>query len=264
MVKVGGSVRTGAVLDDVAAFTEEGARVVLVHGGGGEVDRLAARLGMPARTLTSPDGTRGRRTDPETLDVVAMALLGRVKPALVEGLRARGVTAAGLCGADGAMVTAERKRALRSVEDGRVRVVRDDRSGRITGVRPEALRALLAADMVPVVSPPAASEDGAPLNVDSDHVAARIASALPAASLALLTDMPGVLRDPGDPSSLLRAIDGQRDEADGRMRHKVRAALDARRYVPRVAIASAHSAHPLRDALNGGGTVVTTSPGEDI
>ncbi|MFF8725816.1 [LysW]-aminoadipate kinase [Streptomyces sp. NPDC015171] len=267
VVKLGGGMDPGPALDDLAALAAHGRGLVVVHGGGAEADRLSAQLGLPVRTVTSPDGTRGRRTDDAALDVLAMALLGRVKPALVHGLRARGVAAAGVSGADGGLLTAERKTALRSVENGRTRLLRDDRSGRVTGVRPGILHALLAQGLVPVVSPPAADATGSLLNVDSDQVAAALAEALPAAALVLLTDAPGVLADPADPGSLIARLPCGPEvpaAATGRMRHKVRAAARARRAgVGQVVIAHGHTARPVRTALAGGGTAFA-GPGEEL
>jgi len=257
VVKLGGSVPPDPVLDDVAALVRAGTRVVVVHGGGPHADRLAGRLGVPVRTLDSPDGTRGRRTDPAALEVLTLALLGQVKPALVAALRARGVPAAGLSGADAALVTAERKTALRSVENGRTRIVRDDLSGRISAVEPAALTALLAAGIVPVVSPPAADRSGRLLNVDSDRVAAALALSIGARALVLLTDTPGVLADPADPGTVLPELSGPPPSATGRMRHKIRAALVASARVPHVVIASGLADRPVGKALAGDGTVVT-------
>lgn len=260
VVKLGGGLDPGRALDNVAALRGAGTDVVLVHGGGAEADLLAGQLGHPVQTIEAADGTRSRRTDDTALDVLAMALLGRVKPALVGGLRARGVIAAGLCGADGALLTAERKTAIRSRENGRVRLIRDDRAGRVTHVAPAILRALLAGGLVPVVSPPAADEGGRLLNVDADQVAAAIATALGADALVLLTDVPGVLSDPPDPASLIARLDcsGPGPAAvSGRMRHKVRAAVRARLAgVRHVAIGHGGIDGPVDAALNGVGTVV--------
>lgn len=254
VVKLGGSVGPEPVLDDVAAHAAEGAKVILVHGGGAETDRLAERLGVPLRVLASPDGTHSRRTDDAALDMLAMALLGRVKPQLVQGLHTRGVKAFGLSGADGALVRAERRTALRSVEDGRVRVVRDDRSGRITGVAPEFLRGLLEVGTVPVVSPPAVGADGRLLNVDADQLASCVAVALGARALVMLTDTPGVLTDHRDASTLVRTLAELPDYISGRMRHKVRAALRARRAGVRAVASSASAERPVQAALRGAGT----------
>ncbi|MER7913222.1 hypothetical protein ABTY23_26350, partial [Streptomyces sp. NPDC096068] len=101
VVKLGSDIDGDAVLDDIAALTAQGTRVVLVHGGGAEADRLNGQLGRTVEHLRSADGTSARRTDAAALDALTMALLGRVKPALLSGLRRRGIAATGLSGAGG-------------------------------------------------------------------------------------------------------------------------------------------------------------------
>lgn len=258
VVKIGGGVNTDPVLDDIAALSARSVRVVLVHGGGPAVDQLASDLGVPSATIVSPDGTCSRRTDPVTLDVLTMALLGRVKPSIVEGLRARNVEAVGLCGADGGMVLAQRRQAVRTIETGRARLIRDDRSGRIVHVRPALISLILAGSAVPVISPPVAAigEQGL-LNVDADRVACAVAAALSAQVLLLLSDVPGVLADVNDSDTLLSEA-GVADLSfvTGRMRHKLRAAVTAAKEIPKVIIAAGAGEHPVEIALAGGGTRV--------
>ncbi len=259
LVKIGGGFDPEPVLDDVAELAARGMPVVVVHGGGAEVDRLAEQLGVPVRRLHSPDGTTSRRTDGAALGVLTLALLGRVKPALVSRLRARGVDAIGLSGADGGLVTAQRRPVVRSVEGGRVRLIRDDRSGRVTAIRRPLLDALLATGAVPVVSPPAVGADGELLNVDADQVAAEIAVAVEARALVLLSDVPGVLADPGAPDSVRPVVVGaDQPGVTGRMRHKLRAGMRAAERVQHVVIASGAAPHPVRAALEGRGTLLRT------
>ncbi|MFB8280270.1 [LysW]-aminoadipate kinase [Nocardia colli] len=259
VVKIGGGADPEPVLDEVAELAAAGQPVVLVHGGGVAADRLADQLGVPREVIESPDGTHSRRTDPRMLAVLTLTLLGQVKPQLVSGLRARGAPAVGLSGADGALITASRKPAIRSVQAGRTTLIRDDQSGRIDQVDPSLLRVLLARGDVPVVSPPASDTEGNLLNVDADEVAARLAAALNASALVLLTDVCGVLSDPADPASRIDEVGPDHltgDVVRGRMRHKVRAGLRASRTVAQVSIASAHQHRPIRQALAGGGTWV--------
>lgn len=258
VVKMGSGVAPAGLLDEVASIVGRGEEIVLVHGGGLEIDRLCARLGITPRVIHSPDGTRSRRTDAEVLEAVTMALVGSLKPRLVAGLRARGVAAAGLAGADAGIVTAERRPAIRDIDRGRMRLIRDDRSGRITVIDPRPLQALLGAGVVPVVSPPAAGEGDELLNVDADQMAARLAMALGARALVLLTNVPGVLSDPADRGSVIPELSADHPAITGRMRHKVRAATNARNVVERVVIASALVPDPIASALGGTGTVVTT------
>ncbi|WP_078606999.1 acetylglutamate kinase [Streptomyces flavidovirens] len=257
VVKIGGGSDPQAVLDEVAELAAAGRPVVLVHGGGAVADRLSGQLGVRRQVIQSPDGTHSRRTDEAMLDVITLALLGRVKPQLVSGLRARGARAVGLSGADGALLTATRKPALRSVQDGRTVLIRDDRSGRIEHVDPTPVRAVLDRGDVPVVSPPASDTAGNLLNVDADEAAARLAAALGASALVLLTDVCGVLADPDDPSTRIAEVGPHHltgDVVRGRMRHKVRAGLRASRTVQQVTIGSAHQHRPIQQALSGTGT----------
>ncbi|WP_073947322.1 acetylglutamate kinase [Streptomyces kebangsaanensis] len=257
VVKLGSDIDRDAVLDDIAALTAQGTRVVLVHGGGAEADRLSGQLGRTVEHLRSADGTSARRTDAAALDALTMALLGRVKPALLSGLRRRGIAATGLSGADGGTLTAVRKTALRVYDGGgRVRIVRDDLSGRVDRVDPALLRVLLAAGELPVLSPPAAAEDGTLLNVDADRAAAAVATALDATALVLLTRAPGVLRDPDRPDTVLPDLEvgpaaKLPPSVRGRMRHKLRSAADALTGgVDLVTIASGHGPTPVRAALH--------------
>ena len=263
VVKIGGGpgVDHSAILADVAALVRDGREVVLVHGGGQEIDRVSVQLGVEPRHVTSVSGTRSRLTDAAALDALQLALSGRVKPGIVLGLHALGVRAVGLTGLDGGLVTATRKRAIKVAEGGRVRLVRDDRSGRIADVRPGLLLLLTGSGAVPVVSPPALGDAGEALNVDADRMAAAVAGAVGASALVLLSNVPGLLRDPDDPGSRIdRMSAGDADAlaaAGGRMRHKVMAAQVAVGLgVTAVVIGDGRRPAPVRAALAGEGTVV--------
>jgi len=184
VVKCGGNalVAREQVCADVAALVRQGRRVVLVHGGSAEIERLGARLGIPQERLVSPSGVSSRLTAAATIEILLLALLGKVKPELVTWLLAQRVRAVGLSGVDGGLLRARRKPARRAVVDGRTVVVRGDHSGRIVGVAADLLSGLLDAGYTPVVSPPAIAEDGGIVNVDADRAAAAVAAALGARS----------------------------------------------------------------------------------
>ncbi len=259
VVKVGGAAgnAAGPVLADLASRDD----YVLVHGGSGEIDRIGAALGRPAEYYTSPSGVVSRRCDPAQLETVVLALAGKVQTELVAGLGARGARAVGLSGVDARLLLARRKTGARAVRDGKVVHLTDDLSGAIERVDGELLRALLALGCTPVVGPPAITADGQIVNVDADAAAAAVAGALRAEALVLLTNVPGLLRDPSVPESLVRAVarselDAALALAGGRMKKKVaaaRAALDAG--VGRVVIASSGVDRPVAQALAGHGTV---------
>ncbi len=264
VVKVGGSegVDLAAFCDDVAALLAGGARLVVVHGGSAETNRVATLLGHPPRFVTSPSGHQSRFTDRAALEVFEMVYCGKVNKGLVEALQARGVDAVGLSGLDGRLLEGRRKSSVRTVEDGRVRVLHGDHTGVVERVNAGLLRALLSAGYLPVITPPAISYEGVAINVDGDRAAAAVAAALGAKDLLLLSNVPGLLGDFPDERSLiaeLRAVDLERamPRALGRMKRKLLGAGEALSGgVARVVIGDARVAGPVSRALAGAGTVV--------
>lgn len=264
VIKVGGG--KGIDLDPItrqmARVIERGERVVLVHGGSHETDVLSEKLGHPARTITSPSGHVSRRTDRATLEIFEMAYCGKINKSVVEMLRRLGVDSIGLSGIDGGLWRASRKEAIRSIEEGRVLIIRDDLSGKVESVDDGLLRLLLEAGRTPVLTPPAITDDGIAVNVDADRAAAATAVALRADELLLLSNVPGVLRDPGDPASVIESasaggIEALREAALGRMRNKVLAAEEAiEGGVGRVVIGSALGDDAIERARQGAGTLL--------
>jgi acetylglutamate/LysW-gamma-L-alpha-aminoadipate kinase len=259
VIKCGGTaaVDADAVCEDVADLVGQGLRVIVVHGGSAEIERLAGLLGVPQHKQTAPDGISARHTDERTLEVVTMALAGTVKPRLVRCLVTRGVRAIGLTGVDGGLVRAKRKKAQRAVVDGHIVLVRDNRAGVVEAVDSRLLRDLLNGGRVPVISPPAVTPDGEVVNVDADRTAAAVASAVGADLLVLLTGATGVQRDPADESSVLRECVVPRQGrparwARGGMALKLVAAREALSGgVSRVLVADGRRRHPVRQAMAG-------------
>jgi acetylglutamate/LysW-gamma-L-alpha-aminoadipate kinase len=268
VLKIGGAagVATENILDELALYLRTpGAerRVVLVHGGSDLTNELARDLGHEIRMLTSPGGMTSRYTDRATLRIYAMAVAGQINTELVAQLQGRGINALGLAGVDGRLLLARRKAATRALtSDGRVQIVRDDYTGQIEQVNAHLLETLLDAGYLPVVAPLALSHEGERLNVDGDRAAAALAGALGASELVIATNVPGLLRDPQDQSTLIRRIEAERLEdysryAQGRMRKKLLGAKEALAGgVARVRIGNA----PLTELLSGAGTTIEASP----
>ncbi|MCX2819194.1 acetylglutamate/acetylaminoadipate kinase [Haladaptatus sp. F3-133] len=263
VVKIGGTegVERGSVLNGIAARVENGEPLVVVHGGSGAVDELHDRLGVEPTYVESPSGMKGRFTDDETMEIFKMAMAGKVNTDIVEELQTRGVDAVGLTGVDGRLLEGEHKDKVIAVEDGRKKVKRGDRSGKIEEVNDELLELLIGAGYVPVVGVPMVSYDGTAVNTDADRSAAEVAGAL-GARLVILSDVPGLLRDPDDTDSLVEkvgydGIDDVIDEyAEGKMKKKVYAAREALDAGARsVVLASANVDEAVARALNGEGTV---------
>jgi len=262
--KVGGSegIDDEAVCEDVAALVQEGVPLVLIHGGSAETNRVAEALGVPPRFVTSPSGFQSRHTDAAAMEVFEMVYCGKRNKGLVERLQRRGVNALGLSGLDGRLWEGTRKDAIRSVENGRVRVLRDSRTGTVERVDAELLLALRARGFLPVLTPPAASREGEAINVDGDRAAAATAAALKAETLLLLSNVPGFLADFPDEKSLVprlaRAeLPAAIERAEGRMKIKLLGAGEALAGgVGRVVLGDARGPRPVRSALEGRGTVI--------
>ena len=264
VVKVGGSegIDLDRVCADVAVLWQAGQRLVLVHGGSHLTNQVAEALGHPPRFVTSVSGFTSRRTDRRTLEIFEMVYCGQVNKGIVERLQSRGVNAVGLSGLDGRLLEGPRKEALRIVEKGRRLVLHDDYTGKVEKVNVALLELLLGAGYLPVVTPPATSYAGEAINVDGDRAAAAIATALKAEALVILSNVPGLLRDYPDESSLIREIPRERVEetmafAEGRMKMKVLGAAEAvGAGVGRVIFADGRVVEPVQRALRGEGTVV--------
>jgi [amino group carrier protein]-L-2-aminoadipate 6-kinase len=265
VVKVGGGagVDVEAVCQDVTTLAAQGQPVVLIHGASAATDALAARSGVAVRHLVSPSGHTSRYTDPEMLDIFVGAAAGQVNTALVARLQTLGCPALGLAGVDGRLLLARRKTAVRTVEAGRQRIVRDDYTGQLESVNGDLLRLLLGAGYVPVIAPLALGTAGERLNVDGDRAAAQVAAALEATTLVILSNVPGLMADFPNEDSLVRylparSLDAAEQMAGGRMKKKILAAREALAgNVRRVVLADSRRSNPIQAALAGEGTVIS-------
>jgi len=223
---------------------------------------LGEAVGKPPRFVTSPSGYTSRYTNRETLEVFAMAVNGKVNTFLVEQLQMLGVNALGLSGVDGGLLRAKRKSAIRIVENGKKKILRDDYTGKIEEVNVSLLQTLLDMGYTPVIAPMALSEKGEALNVDADRAAAEVAGALNADTLLLLTAVPGLMQNFPDESTLIKEIplanlDKAISYAQGRMKKKVLGASEALFHgVSKVIIADGRVENPISNALGGNGTVI--------
>ena len=272
VVKVGGAraVDPAGALADIATIAED-EDVVVTHGGSTAVDDTLERLGIEPEYVETPSGVVGRFTDEETMEVFEMVLPGLLNTEMVASLQSEGVDAVGLSGVDGKLLHGPRKPAVRVMEDGKRKIRRGDHSGTIKEVNTDLLETLLDAGHTPVVSPPMAGsdadEDGdsviTAVNTDADRTAATLAGEL-GARLVLLTDVPGILEDPDDESTLIESVETPaafeelEAAAEGFMGRKVMAIEEALAGGASEAIvADANAAEPITSALGGVGTHVT-------
>jgi acetylglutamate/LysW-gamma-L-alpha-aminoadipate kinase len=263
VIKMGGAagINADVLCEDVAALWRDRQRMVLVHGGSDETNKLALRLGHQTRFVTSTSGHTSRVTNRETLEIFSMATAA-LNRRVVERLQSLNVNAIGLSGIDGRLIEARRKEAIRVVENNRQRIIRDDWTGTPERVNATLLEQLLDSGYLPVVAPLGLSASGEMLNVDGDRAAAIIAGGLRAEVLLLLTNVAGLLREYPDESTLVRHVRREDLEsvghvAEGRMRKKILGASEALRGgVARVIIGDGRRRAPIAAALSGEGTVI--------
>ena len=196
VVKYGGNAMTNAelkeaVMSDIVLLTEVGIKVVLVHGGGPEINAMLKRVGIESKFIGGL-----RYTDKETIDIVKMVLCGKLNKELVSALQLHGAKALGLCGIDGQMIMAEKLDS--DVDLGYV--------GQIKKITTKPILDALNNGYVPIISTVATSADGQSYNINADTAAARIASCLRAENLILMTDIAGLLKDKDDPSTLIPTV----------------------------------------------------------
>jgi acetylglutamate kinase len=209
VVKVGGRVvgkreTLDALVEDVSLLQQVGIRVVLVHGGGNQATELAKKLGL------EPEFVAGRRiTDAHMLEVAKMTYAGTLNIDILSSFRAHHTPAVGVSGVDGGLITAV-KRPKRAMEKnpGEAPVEVDfGFVGDIESVDPKMLINLLDAGMTPVISCLGCDPDGVILNINADSIAEAVARALKAEKLVIVTDTEGLLKDVGNPSSLVSYTD---------------------------------------------------------
>jgi acetylglutamate kinase len=203
---------------DVVLLKYVGLDPVVVHGGGPEITAYMERLDLPVEFV---EGLRV--SDPATVEVAKMVLVGKVNKDIVLRLGRHGQPAVGLCGDDGLLFRVARQAAPSGRDIGFV--------GRIERVDVDVLQHV-AADYIPVVASVGADRDGHSYNVNADDAAGAVAAALGAYKVIFLTDVPGWLADPADPSSVISEataaeVRAALAEVGGGMRPKLQACLAA-------------------------------------
>ncbi len=196
VVKYGGNAMTNeelknAVMSDIVLLSLVGVKVVLVHGGGPEINEMLKRVGIESRFINGL-----RYTDEATVDIVKMVLAGKVNKELVSHLTRHKGKALGMCGIDGQMITASKMQS-----DPDLGFV-----GEIENVNTTPITDALDRGYVPVIATVACDENGQTYNINADTAAARIAAELRAENLILMTDIVGLLKDKDDDGTLINTV----------------------------------------------------------
>lgn len=246
---------------DITLMKFVGLNPVVVHGGGPQINSVLDRMGIRPRFV------RGMRlTDEPTMDVVEMVLGGKVNKAIVAQINQQGGKAVGLSGKDGGLITAKKIQVLHQENKNEPpEIIDPGLVGEVTHINPDIINTLTKHGFIPIVAPVGAGESGETYNINADLVAAKLAIALSAGRLVLLTDVDGVLDSAG---SLISSIDAKtirkrvEDKTiSGGMIPKIECALDAlENGVKKVQIINGAKRHALLLELftdSGIGTEVT-------
>jgi acetylglutamate kinase len=223
VIKYGGAAMTDPELRedfarDVVLLKYVGMNPIVVHGGGPEITHYMERLDLPVEFVGGL-----RVSDEPTVEVAKMVLVGKVNKDIVLRINRHGQPAVGLCGDDGLLFRVARTTAPGGEDIGFVGAIERVNTGVIEHI---------AADYIPVIASIGADREGASHNVNADEAAGAVARALGAYKVVFLTDVPGWLRDPADPSTVVSEVAADEIEAaldgvSGGMRPKLQACLDA-------------------------------------
>ncbi|MFZ9734468.1 MAG: acetylglutamate kinase, partial [Burkholderiaceae bacterium] len=231
VVKYGGNAMTDEALKqgfahDVVLLKLVGINLVVVHGGGPQIEELLGRVGKKGEFVQGM-----RVTDAETMDIVEMVLAGKVNKEIVELINHAGGKAVGLTGQDGGLIRA--RKLMLSAQDAPEQMVDIGQVGEIEQVDPDIVHSLLRGGFIPVIAPIGSGAHGETYNINADLVAGKLAEILKAEKLVLMTNTPGVLDKNGRLITGLTAREIDALFADGTlsggMLPKISSALDAAR-----------------------------------
>lgn len=260
IIKIGGgeAINLEGIVADLAVLDHS---FLIVHGANALRDQIAEQLGTPKQVLTSVSGFSSVYTDDRAMDVIMMTYAGLRNKRLVELCLRQGINAVGLSGIDGKLVQGQRNQGIRVRQGGKT-LIKRDHSGKPKRVNVELINLLLGNGYTPVLSIPISDERGFAINSENDDIVNVLHEALRAERIFQFIEAPGFLEDKNDPRSLAKRLpvaelERREQQVDGRMRRKIlalRKLFDAG--VTEVIISDGRSAHPVKDALAGKGTVI--------
>jgi len=229
VIKFGGSAMIQEDLKDcfaldVVLLKYVGINPVIVHGGGQEISSWLEKLGKKSQFVNGL-----RITDPESMDIIEMVLVGRINKEIVNLINRHGGRAVGLSGKDGKLILA-RKMLPQQAQDGKSKIDMG-MVGEVDDINPRIVEVLDAGQFIPIISPIAVDSLGETFNVNADMVAGKIACALKAEKLIVLTDVPGVLNEKGELLTSISLNEGRNlisgEYIKGGMKPKIRSCIEA-------------------------------------
>ena len=260
IVKIGGGagINVEGIVNDIADIETA---CVIVLGANSVRDQLAQDLNKPKQVLTSVSGYTSVFSDETAIDVIMMAYAGLRSKRVVELCQRKGINAIGLSGLDGQLVRGERNRGIR-VREGSKNLMKRDFSGKPKSVNAVLLKTLLDAGYTPVITIPIVDENGFAINSENDDIVNVLQDSLGAEKIFQLIEAPGFLDNKDDESSLVATLtkaelSARESQVDGRMKRKMLALTRLfEAGAAQVIIADGRTQNPIRDALDGKGTVI--------
>ncbi len=264
LIKVGGGkeINWDLISSDLYNLSKK-EKIILVHGANAKRDEIGLKLGIPTQTIISPSGISSVYTNREFIDLFLMTYPGLVNKSIVAKLQAHKVNAVGLSGIDGKLWIAKRKENILAQEGDKIKIFRENFSGKVVKVNPKIIQVLLSEGFLPVITAPAISDEGEIINCDNDTATALLSSALGISKVVFLFEAPGMLKNHTDTSSLISKIsfnelDELMNSAHGRMKKKIIAVRTMlQEGVNTVYFGDARVPNPISNALQGNGTIIS-------
>ena len=264
ILKVGGgsSINWDFVGEDVARFLKN-EQLIIVHGAGAIRDEIATQLNTPSRTIISPSGYSSTYTDKKAIEIFLMIYPGLMNKQIIAKLQSYGVNAVGLSGIDGRLWQAKRKKEILSQEGSKIKVIKDSFTGKVEKINTDLLKLLLGAQYLPVLCPPAISEEYEIVNTDNDTATAVLAKEMKCKEIIILFEAPGLLKNYKDESTMIKHIPKEKIDdylpyAQGRMKKKVLGAKKAfENGVTKIYWGDGRIAQPITRLLKGEGTIIS-------
>lgn len=261
LIKIGGGkeINLKGIFSDLAIIQE---KFIIVHGANALRDELAQKLNIQKKIVTSISGYDSVLSNEETIDLMMMAYAGLKNKRIVELCQQNGINAVGLSGLDGKVIVGKRNNGIKVRQDGKTLLLRDF-SGKPKFVNKQLLNLLLDNGYTPVLSVPLIDENNFAINSENDDIIALLQNEFNAEKIISLIEAPGFLLDKNDENSLVKKVSKEELETmeqkvEGRMKRKI---LALRKLFensnPTVIISDGRTEHPVIDALNGKGTIIS-------
>lgn len=260
IVKIGGGKNIN-IKGIIAGLSELNDQMIIVHGANALRDELAKKLDYEKRILTSVSGYSSVFSDEEALDIMMMAYSGLKNKRIVELCQQNGINAVGLSGVDGKVIQGKRNTGIRIKEDGKLKIVRDF-SGKPKSINVDLLKLLLDNGYTPVLTVPIIDENNFAINSENDDIIAALQKEINADKIISLIEAPGFLEDKDDENSIVKnmtqlELEKREAQVEGRMKRKI---LALRKLFESgsttVILCDGRTENPIRDVLNGKGTII--------